>query len=73
MSKLKINIADEPRILVSAISNPYQVVLNMEGTSQSLSGIVSNDEFVFTTESNQEFKNAVGLLLDNRINFKVEY
>ena len=48
MNTLKIKVSDEPRLLVSTIVHPSQVILNIEGTKETLSGIIKEEDFVYT-------------------------
>ena len=73
MNTLKIKIADEPRILVSAIRHPFQVILSFEGTTETISGIIRGEDFVYSTSNISTFNNVLSLLTKNKINFSVDY
>jgi hypothetical protein len=73
MNLLKIKVADEPRLLVSVVRHPYQVILNMEGTKDTLTGIIENDCFVYNTKDSKEFDKAILSLTKSKINFSVEF
>jgi|LakMenE18May11ns_1017448.scaffolds.fasta_scaffold9676005_2 hypothetical protein len=73
MRALKIKISDEPRILATAVRHPYQVVLNFEGITETLTGLIEGDSFVFVSKEDQPFKDAIILLTDNKINYSVEF
>ncbi len=73
MNILKIKVSDEPRILVSAIRHPFRVILSLQGTTDTLSGIIEDDYFVYMNDDHVEFNKMLGVLTKSKINFCVEY
>lgn len=73
MAILKIKVSDEPRIIVSAVTHPFKVILNMEGSTDTLAGIIVNEFFIYENDEFTGFTKAVSLLLSNKINFSVEF
>ena len=70
---LKIKIADEPSIIVSAIRHPFKVVLSIGNNSESISGIIEDGEFLYSTDYEPDLLNTISLLTNNKIIFSVEY
>jgi hypothetical protein len=72
MLELKIKISDEPRIIASAIRDPFQVVLSfLNNPKDIVTGILDGEDFVYSSSDAKKFKSVVNMLVDNKISFHI--